>query len=111
MGGPKDFNCTTSPGSKVVGPLLISLIDSSPLFRNIALQAAGMRGELNLSRRSTPAALALVSSHVGVVTAEIFLPRSFSHEHAYGHSTAGGSDDKIAATLPPVFRPKIVPRS
>jgi len=29
----------------------------------------------------------------------------------HGHFTAGGMDIKIASTLPPVFRPKIVPRS
>lgn len=28
-----------------------------------------------------------------------------------GHFTSGGSDIRIASTLPPVFRPKIVPRS
>ena len=29
----------------------------------------------------------------------------------YGHFTTGGSDDRIESTLPPVRRPKIVPRS
>jgi putative flippase GtrA len=28
-----------------------------------------------------------------------------------GHRARGGSDDKIASTLPPVFKPKMVPRS
>lgn len=28
-----------------------------------------------------------------------------------GHFTLGGIDDKIESTLPPVFNPKIVPRS
>ena len=30
---------------------------------------------------------------------------------AYGHFTMGGMDDRIELTLPPVFRPKVVPRS
>ena len=30
---------------------------------------------------------------------------------AQGHLTSGGSDIRMASTLPPVFRPKIVPRS
>ena len=30
---------------------------------------------------------------------------------AYGHFTTGGIDDRIDSTLPPVLRPKIVPRS
>ena len=29
----------------------------------------------------------------------------------YGHFTSGGIDDRIESTLPPVFSPKIVPRS
>lgn len=29
----------------------------------------------------------------------------------HGQRTSGGIDDKIDSTLPPVFRPKIVPRS
>ena len=29
----------------------------------------------------------------------------------YGHFTSGGIDDRIESTLPPVFRPKMVPRS
>ena len=29
----------------------------------------------------------------------------------HGHRTVGGIDDRIESTLPPVFRPKIVPRS
>jgi len=29
----------------------------------------------------------------------------------YGQRTVGGIEDRIEATLPPVFRPKIVPRS
>jgi len=29
----------------------------------------------------------------------------------YGHFTSGGMDERIESTLPPVFRPKIVPRS
>lgn len=29
----------------------------------------------------------------------------------YGHFTSGGIDDRIEATLPPVFSPKTVPRS
>ena len=29
----------------------------------------------------------------------------------YGHFTTGGIDDRIESTLPPVRRPKIVPRS
>ena len=37
--------------------------------------------------------------------------RSQSSEIAHGHFTTGGSDDRIEATLPPVRRPKIVPRS
>jgi hypothetical protein len=32
-------------------------------------------------------------------------------ENAHGHFTAGGMDIRIASTFPPVFRPKIVPRS
>jgi hypothetical protein len=30
---------------------------------------------------------------------------------AYGHFTSGGIDDNIESTLPPVFRPNVVPRS
>jgi len=30
---------------------------------------------------------------------------------AYGHFTSGGMDDRMASTLPPVFRPNTVPRS
>ena len=30
---------------------------------------------------------------------------------AHGHFTSGGSDDRIESTLPPVLRPKMVPRS
>jgi hypothetical protein len=30
---------------------------------------------------------------------------------SYGHFTTGGIDDRIESTLPPVLRPKIVPRS
>ena len=30
---------------------------------------------------------------------------------SYGHFTTGGIDDRIDSTLPPVLRPKIVPRS
>jgi hypothetical protein len=29
----------------------------------------------------------------------------------YGQFTTGGSEERIEATLPPVFRPKTVPRS
>ena len=29
----------------------------------------------------------------------------------HGHFTSGGIDDRIESTLPPVFRPKIVPLS
>ena len=29
----------------------------------------------------------------------------------YGHFTSGGMDERIESTLPPVFNPKIVPRS
>ena len=29
----------------------------------------------------------------------------------YGHFTSGGIDDRIESTLPPVLRPKMVPRS
>ena len=29
----------------------------------------------------------------------------------YGHFTSGGIDERIESTLPPVFNPKIVPRS
>lgn len=29
----------------------------------------------------------------------------------YGHFTVGGMDERIESTLPPVFNPKIVPRS
>jgi hypothetical protein len=29
----------------------------------------------------------------------------------YGHFTSGGIDDRIESTLPPVFSPKMVPRS
>src|SRR5262249_13617014 len=29
----------------------------------------------------------------------------------YGHFTSGGIDDRIESTLPPVFRPNVVPRS
>jgi CubicO group peptidase (beta-lactamase class C family) len=29
----------------------------------------------------------------------------------YGHFTSGGIDDRIESTLPPVFSPKVVPRS
>lgn len=29
----------------------------------------------------------------------------------YGHFTVGGMDERIESTLPPVFRPKIVPLS
>jgi hypothetical protein len=32
-------------------------------------------------------------------------------EFPYGQDTSGGNDIRIASTLPPVFRPKIVPRS
>jgi len=28
-----------------------------------------------------------------------------------GHFTSGGSDDRMASTLPPVFSPNVVPRS
>ncbi len=34
-----------------------------------------------------------------------------SFSNLYGHFTVGGMDDKIESTLPPVFSPKIVPRS
>jgi hypothetical protein len=30
---------------------------------------------------------------------------------AYGHFTSGGIDDRMESTLPPVFSPKMVPRS
>lgn len=30
---------------------------------------------------------------------------------AYGHFTVGGMEERIESTLPPVFKPKIVPRS
>ncbi len=29
----------------------------------------------------------------------------------YGQTTSGGSDIRMASVLPPVFRPKVVPRS
>jgi hypothetical protein len=32
-------------------------------------------------------------------------------DHRYGHFTSGGIDDRIESTLPPVFSPKMVPRS
>ena len=35
----------------------------------------------------------------------------FGSPYRYGHFTCGGIDDRIAATLPPVFNPKMVPRS
>ena len=31
--------------------------------------------------------------------------------HRHGHFTSGGIDDRIESTLPPVFSPKMVPRS
>lgn len=32
-------------------------------------------------------------------------------EWPYGHFTSGGIEERIESTLPPVLRPKIVPRS
>jgi hypothetical protein len=37
--------------------------------------------------------------------------RYTSGQAAQGHFTSGGSEDRIESTLPPVFSPKIVPRS
>ena len=39
-----------------------------------------------------------------------FSPEVFA-ERAQGQLASGGIEDKIEATLPPVFKPKIVPRS
>jgi hypothetical protein len=38
------------------------------------------------------------------------LTTHYSHP-AYGHFTTGGSEERMASTLPPVFSPKTVPRS
>jgi len=38
------------------------------------------------------------------------LRRNYGHA-LYGHLTRGGMDERIESTLPPVFRPKAVPRS
>jgi hypothetical protein len=37
--------------------------------------------------------------------------RGYRSFDPYGHFTSGGIDDRIESTLPPVFRPKMVPRS
>jgi hypothetical protein len=37
--------------------------------------------------------------------------RGYRSFNRYGHFTSGGIDDKIESTLPPVLRPKMVPRS
>jgi hypothetical protein len=37
--------------------------------------------------------------------------RKFRLPACQGHFTEGGMDDRIDSTLPPVFRPKMVPRS
>jgi hypothetical protein len=37
--------------------------------------------------------------------------REFLSERLQGQLASGGIEDKIEATLPPVFKPKIVPRS
>lgn len=36
---------------------------------------------------------------------------SFDAGSAQGHFTSGGMDDRMLSTLPPVLRPKVVPRS
>jgi hypothetical protein len=36
---------------------------------------------------------------------------SGSRDAGYGHFTSGGRLERMELTLPPVFRPKIVPRS
>jgi hypothetical protein len=38
-------------------------------------------------------------------------PKRESRDATQGHFTSGGIDDRIESTLPPVFRPKSVPRS
>ena len=40
-----------------------------------------------------------------------FRLRGHGNAAGYGHFTSGGIDDRIESTLPPVFRPKMVPRS
>ena len=54
-----------------------------------------------------------------VAALDSFLARAILQENRYplflialyGHFTTGGIDDRMLSTLPPVFRPKIVPRS
>ncbi len=46
-----------------------------------------------------------VSSDVGNAIAHL------ARASAYGHFTTGGMLERIELTLPPVFRPKVVPRS
>jgi hypothetical protein len=62
MAGPKDFSWTISPGSKVAGPLLVSVMVR--LRRWLLLSRARPR-----FRRLGPRRFALNSAHVGVVTA------------------------------------------
>ena len=37
--------------------------------------------------------------------------RLTGHSVPYGQRTSGGIEDRMASTLPPVLRPKVVPRS
>lgn len=48
---------------------------------------------------------------VPVISAPAAAATATTKAQAQGHLTSGGSDIRMASTLPPVFRPKIVPRS
>ena len=46
-----------------------------------------------------------------VIVGGVFFIAPLPDEPAHGHFTTGGMDDRIESTLPPVFKPKMVPRS
>ena len=53
----------------------------------------------------------IAQARFGAACSERNAGRNSSARSAHGHFTTGGSDDRIESTLPPVRRPKIVPRS
>ncbi len=97
---------------------VVPIIAISAMFSNTA-RVTAFRRSIDRRRVGIALAVALPACALGawlytLLTgrgAAIVIGIGGAAEIAYGHFTTGGIEDRIDSTLPPVRRPKIVPRS
>ncbi len=104
-----------APPRLISAPARKLRLDRSSERPRIGLTACD-EGSLNLTaiRRvgSLPRRKSLPTAAVGVVSGSgATVQATYRMAFPYGHFATGGIDDRIESTLPPVFRPKMVPRS